>query len=78
MENAMEFKGGDLVKLKSGGPVMTVEQVGKTAMFQEEAVWCVWFEKVGNKQVVQRDTFAPILLEKAEKPSASSSYLARA
>jgi uncharacterized protein YodC (DUF2158 family) len=34
----MKFKGGDLEKLKSGGPVMTVEQVGKTAMLQEEAV----------------------------------------
>jgi uncharacterized protein YodC (DUF2158 family) len=45
----MEFKPVDLVRLKSGGPLMTVDQVGQTAMTQEEAVWCVWFEKVGNK-----------------------------
>jgi len=56
----MEFKPVDLARLKSGGPLMTVDQVGQTAMTQEEAVWCVWFEKVGNKQVVQRDMFAQL------------------
>ena len=61
----MSFEAGDLVKLKSGGPTMTVEQVGKKSMTEEDAVWCVWFEKVGNKQVVQRDTFPPVVLEKA-------------
>jgi len=57
--DATEFKPGDLVRVKSGGPIMTVEQVGKTAMLEEDAVWCVWFEKVGNKQVARKDTFAP-------------------
>ncbi|WP_244601506.1 MULTISPECIES: DUF2158 domain-containing protein [Rhodoplanes] len=33
-----EFKPGDLVRVKSGGPIMTVEQVGKTAMLEEDAV----------------------------------------
>jgi uncharacterized protein YodC (DUF2158 family) len=73
----MEFKPSDLVRLKSGGPLMTVEKVGQTAMTQEEAVWCVWFEKVGNKQVVQRDSFAPVLLEKSEKPSVAAFYVGR-
>jgi len=63
-----EFKPGDLVQLRSGGPIMTVEQVGKTAMLQEDAVWCVWFEKVGSRQVAQNKTFAPVVLEKVEKP----------
>lgn len=36
-----EFKPGDLVQVKSGGPIMTVEQVGKTAMLEEDAVWCL-------------------------------------
>jgi uncharacterized protein YodC (DUF2158 family) len=71
--DATEFKPGDLVRVKSGGPIMTVEQVGKTAMQQEEAVWCVWFKKVGNKQVAQKETFLPMVLEKAEKPRASFS-----
>ena len=44
---------------------MTVEKVGKTAMLEEDAVWCTWFEKIGNRQVVQRETFPPVTLEKA-------------
>jgi uncharacterized protein YodC (DUF2158 family) len=36
--DAAEFKPGDLVRVKSGGPVMTVEQVGKTAMLEDDAV----------------------------------------
>jgi uncharacterized protein YodC (DUF2158 family) len=68
----MDFQAGDLVQLKSGGPLMTVEQTGKKAYSEEEAVWCVWSEKVGNKQVVQRETFPPAVLEKREKPSALS------
>lgn len=75
----IEFKPGDLVQVKSGGPIMTVEQAGKLAMLGEDTVWCVWFEKVGNKQVAQKETFAPAVLEKAEKPRASFSVgIARA
>jgi uncharacterized protein YodC (DUF2158 family) len=73
MEN--EFKAGDLVQLKSGGPIMTVEQVGKTAMLQEDGVWCVWFERVGSKQVAERETFPPVVLEKAEKRTSTVSVM---
>lgn len=60
----MEFKAGDIVRLKSGGPKMTVEKVGETYMTGEQGVWCVWFEKIGNKQnVKQQETFSPVLLE---------------
>jgi uncharacterized protein YodC (DUF2158 family) len=67
----MDFKAGDLVRMKSGGPLMTVEQVGKLTTTDEDAVWCTWFEKVGNKQIVQHDTFPPVVLEKAEKSGMS-------
>ncbi|WP_425404111.1 YodC family protein [Hwanghaeella sp.] len=63
----MEFVPGDVARLKSGGPSMTVENVGQAAMTQEDTVWCVWFEKVGNKQIAQRETFAPVTLEKKER-----------
>jgi uncharacterized protein YodC (DUF2158 family) len=66
MEEVM-FKPGDLVRVKSGGPIMTVKQVGKTARLDEDAVWCVWFERVGNKQVAEEDTFDPVVLEKVQK-----------
>jgi uncharacterized protein YodC (DUF2158 family) len=55
------FKAGDVVRLKSGGPKMTVTQTGKTAMLGEDAVWCVWFD--GQKKF--SDTFAPEALEPA-------------
>ena len=74
----MEFKAGDLVRLRSGSPVMTVEQVGKRTMTEEETVWCVWFEKVGNKQVPQRETFPPVTLERAEKRGPVTVGIARA
>jgi uncharacterized protein YodC (DUF2158 family) len=62
-----DFKPGDLVRVKSGGPAMTVEQVAARAMTGEEAVWCVWFEKVGQRQVAQKETFVPVVLEKVDK-----------
>jgi uncharacterized protein YodC (DUF2158 family) len=59
----MDFEPGDVVQLKSGGPPMTVEQVGN------EAVSCSWFEKVGNRQQLERETFPPIALTKYEPNS---------
>jgi uncharacterized protein YodC (DUF2158 family) len=38
MARSSTFKIGDLVQLKSGGPVMTVEKV-----FSEGGVRCTWF-----------------------------------
>lgn len=64
---------GDLVQVKSGGPVMTVAKTGTSASFGEEFVSCVWFEKVGNKQTPQTDSFPPAVLEKVEKQRASAS-----
>jgi len=43
----LSFKVGDTVKLKSGGPDMTVTRIG--AAGGEPMVWCVWFE--GSKDV---------------------------
>jgi uncharacterized protein YodC (DUF2158 family) len=60
----MDFAPGDIVQLKSGGPRMTVESVGQRHMTGEDAVWCVWFETVGKKQVHKRETFAPVVLFK--------------
>ncbi|MCA0418025.1 MAG: YodC family protein [Proteobacteria bacterium] len=68
----MEFAAGDTVQLKSGGPFMTVEQVGEHWPIKGPAVWCVWFEKVGSKQVVSRDTFPSAALDKAERSGITS------
>jgi uncharacterized protein YodC (DUF2158 family) len=68
----MDFNPGELVSLKSGGPLMTVEQVGKDHLTQEDSVWCTWFEKVGNRQELHKETFHPVTLKKSEPPSVSS------
>jgi uncharacterized protein YodC (DUF2158 family) len=44
---ADEFKPGDLVRLKSGGPVMTVDEVGEDNS-KKPTVYCVWQE--GSKK----------------------------
>lgn len=46
-----KFQKGDLVELKSGGPVMTVEEVGsfEYAAGITDGVKCVYFD--GNKRV---------------------------
>jgi len=43
----MMFNVGDTVKLKSGGPDMTVVKIGTAG--GEPMVWCAWFE--GTKDV---------------------------
>jgi len=53
------FKPGDVVRLKSGGPEMTVDQAGQD-MFERDRVWVTWFDN--NK--LQKATFAPEALEK--------------
>lgn len=48
-----EIKKGDEVKLKSGGPVMTVQDLGDYIMGAgiEDGVKCIWFE---DKDVKER------------------------
>ena len=44
MENNIEFKCGDVVKLKSGSPKMTIEEIGKYAYSDEDKAKCIWFD----------------------------------
>ncbi|MEO8989387.1 MAG: DUF2158 domain-containing protein [Acidobacteriaceae bacterium] len=67
----MEFKPGDVVQLKSGGPPMTVEHIGKQNHSDDIVVWCVWSEKVGARQEVKEYTFDPIVLRQYKSPYAS-------
>lgn len=40
-----ELKVGDVVRLKSGGPAMTIEEIGKYGMGStHDQAKCVWFE----------------------------------
>lgn len=40
-----DIKAGSTVQLKSGGPIMTVDQVGNPAMGGGPSAWCQWFVK---------------------------------
>jgi uncharacterized protein YodC (DUF2158 family) len=53
------FKVGDTVRLKSGGPLMTVAKIVKMAMGNPDEVAVVWFD--GSNKMVDR--FIPELLE---------------
>ena len=54
---ADDFKLGDLVQLKSGGPVMTV-----TSLKDAGAVYCCWF---GPDEKKRGDSFIPVTLKPA-------------
>jgi uncharacterized protein YodC (DUF2158 family) len=56
------FSAGDVVKLKSGGPAMTIRWVEVTDGGTEEA-YCEWFVKDENKGA----TFATAMFEKFQK-----------
>lgn len=57
----MDFKTGNTVRLKSGGPLMTVSSVCQEdyAPFSKGDVSCKWFE--GEK--IKGDRFKPAMLE---------------
>lgn len=57
------FKKGDRVKLKSGGPVMTVRHTGDySPLHSEDGVDCVWFD---DKNKVCSEIFDAAMLEAA-------------
>lgn len=47
------FKPKDVVMVRSGGPRMTVTQVGER--YGDPVVWCTWFDKTKKFE----DTFPP-------------------
>lgn len=57
-----DFSAGDVVQLKSGGPLMTVEEVDHTT-FNEPMAICIWF----HKDQMERNSFSLRVLQKVEK-----------
>ena len=49
------MKVGDTVRLKSGGPLMTIDAI------ENEVAWCIWFEK--NKREMSRFQLTSLLLD---------------
>jgi uncharacterized protein YodC (DUF2158 family) len=54
----MDFKIGDVVRLKSDGPRMTVKSI------KDGEVWCNWFDKEGK--LAQPQWFEPDMLKLVE------------
>ena len=54
------FEIGDKVRIKSGGPVMTVENIGDYTLYNPGAK-CVWFD---DKKKLQDSVFDVKVLEK--------------
>lgn len=53
----MELKVGDVVRLKSGGPKMTITEFGKYHYSDHEQAKCIWFDN--NKRtegLFEKDT----------------------
>jgi len=48
----MDFKVGEVVKLKSGGPQMTITSIGRRYESSPLEAWCTWF-KSDNQTAVE-------------------------
>jgi uncharacterized protein YodC (DUF2158 family) len=57
-----DFKVGDVVILKSGGPKMTIHAVG-TDVHGKPMVWCTWFP---NLDAVKQESFLADLVKIAD------------
>lgn len=67
----MEFKIGDVVMLKSGGPKMTIQNIGEfIGISHKEGLSCIWFE--GSKKIA--DLFHPDSVELYKPAKITSSY----
>jgi uncharacterized protein YodC (DUF2158 family) len=60
-EQKVEFKAGDCVVLKSGGPSMTIKDIGEYS-FEKDVALCEWFD--GTK--IKSHVFKPESLKKHE------------
>jgi len=65
----MNFKEGDVVQLKSGGPSMTVKQLCRDGDLQ-----CAWFTGPHNQQELKHGLFKPHELKPYSPPPASVAY----
>lgn len=69
-----DFKKGDVVQLKSGGPKMTIQNLGDYGpLGPEEGAACVWFEGTKPKEGI----YDIAVLETASKPSLGVSSVRR-
>jgi uncharacterized protein YodC (DUF2158 family) len=61
MADQEQFKAGDVVRIKSGGPAMTVIN----PLTQGKEVWCGWWNSKSSS--LDQKGFNPIILEKIDE-----------
>lgn len=64
-----EFKPGDVVQLKSGGPLMTVDYCNEDI----DTICCSWFHGKARNQ----EQFHPETLQKRERPKVGITHLGK-
>jgi uncharacterized protein YodC (DUF2158 family) len=64
MDTRVEIKVGDVVRLKSGGPLMTIDEHSNKVNGHHEKFTCVWF--VDNKR--ESGLFAPQSITLVDTP----------
>ena len=75
---ADDLRPGDLVRLKSGGPGMTVDFVGPHRQGSPEIeVMCSWFQTTKGKQERKQEWFLPTSLDKVNVNQESGFYPSR-
>jgi uncharacterized protein YodC (DUF2158 family) len=62
------FKVGDVVRLKSGGPAMTVTSVEPGEGDGGHAVFCIWFNAKGNEKSGHYPAAALVFANDVENP----------
>jgi uncharacterized protein YodC (DUF2158 family) len=67
---ADEIKAGDIVVLKSGGPKMTVSQVGERQFDPRQHAWCDWFIQEHGNWTKRDDVFPLTSLKRLDESDA--------
>jgi uncharacterized protein YodC (DUF2158 family) len=60
-----EIAPGDVVRLKSGGPKMTVTDIDEDQFTGQKTVWCEWFDE---NRIGKRGDFSLVAVERYVPP----------
>jgi uncharacterized protein YodC (DUF2158 family) len=62
-----EFKIGDVARLKSNGPKMTVEAIYQDKMTGQPMIWCKPFHGPDGQRKLKEEGFSPDALERLSR-----------
>lgn len=68
----MEFQPGDVVRLKSGGPKMTISSVSTRAKLGAQTVQCEWFTQLAQGFELKSGSFAVHTLQLVQNPGGNN------